>query len=65
MMQAGAAAIIQEADLSDVSLAAELKHWLTSRTELLERARRARQLAQPQALERITELCLQLAGDPA
>ena len=64
LVAAGAAAIIQEADLSDVSLADELKHWLTSRTDLLERAVRARQLARPQALQRITELCL-LAGDPA
>ena len=65
MVEAGAAAIVQEADLSDVSLADELKCWLTSRTELLERAQRARELARPQALQRITELCLQLAGDPA
>jgi len=65
MMEAGAATIIQEADLSDESLADELKRWLTSRADLLERAKRARQLAQPQALQRITELCLQLAGDPA
>ena len=65
MMKAGAAAIIQEADLSDASLAEELKHWLTSRANLLERARQARDLAQPQALQRITDLCLQLAGDPA
>jgi len=65
MMKAGAAAIIQEAELNEASLAAELERWLTSRTALLERARRARELAQPQALQRITELCLQLAGDPA
>ena len=65
MMKAGAAAIIQEAELSDASLADELKRWLTSRTDLLERAQRARRLARPQALQRITELCLQLAGDPA
>jgi UDP-N-acetylglucosamine--N-acetylmuramyl-(pentapeptide) pyrophosphoryl-undecaprenol N-acetylglucosamine transferase len=65
MTKAGAAAIIQEADLNETSLAAELERWLTSRTALLERARRARELAQPQALQRITELCLQLAGDPA
>jgi UDP-N-acetylglucosamine--N-acetylmuramyl-(pentapeptide) pyrophosphoryl-undecaprenol N-acetylglucosamine transferase len=65
MMKAGAAAIIQEAELSEESLAEELKRWLTTRVELLERARRARELAQPQALQRITELCLQLAGDPA
>ena len=65
MAEAGAAAIIQEAELSDASLADELKRWLTSRTDLLGRAQRARQLARPQALQRITELCLQLAGDPA
>jgi UDP-N-acetylglucosamine--N-acetylmuramyl-(pentapeptide) pyrophosphoryl-undecaprenol N-acetylglucosamine transferase len=65
MVDEGAAAIIQEVDLSDVSLADELKRWLTSRSDLLERAQRARQLARPQALQRITELCLQLAGDPA
>jgi UDP-N-acetylglucosamine--N-acetylmuramyl-(pentapeptide) pyrophosphoryl-undecaprenol N-acetylglucosamine transferase len=65
MVEAGAAAVIQEADLSDESLAGELKHWMTSRKDLLERARRARQLARPEALKRITELCLQLAGDPA
>jgi UDP-N-acetylglucosamine--N-acetylmuramyl-(pentapeptide) pyrophosphoryl-undecaprenol N-acetylglucosamine transferase len=64
-VKAGAAAIIQEADLSDTSLAEELTRWLTSRSHLLERARRARELAQPQALQRITELCLQLAGDTA
>ena len=65
MVEAGAAAVIQEADLSDESLAGELKRRMTSRTDLLEQARRARQLARPQALQRITELCLQLAGDPA
>jgi UDP-N-acetylglucosamine--N-acetylmuramyl-(pentapeptide) pyrophosphoryl-undecaprenol N-acetylglucosamine transferase len=65
LVEAGAAVIIQEADLSDVSLADELKRWLASRADLLERAARARQLARPQALQRIAELCLQLAGDPA
>jgi UDP-N-acetylglucosamine--N-acetylmuramyl-(pentapeptide) pyrophosphoryl-undecaprenol N-acetylglucosamine transferase len=65
MVEAGAGAIIQEVDLSDASLADELKRWLTARTDLLERAVRARQLARPQALQRITELCLQQAGDPA
>ncbi len=65
MVEAGAAAVIQEADLSDESLAGEMKRWMTSRADLLEHARRARQLARPQALQRITELCLQLAGDPA
>ena len=65
MVEAGVGAIIQEVDLSDASLADELKRWLTTRTDLLERAVRARQLARPQALQRITELCLQQAGGPA
>jgi len=65
MVQAGAAAIIQEAAMNAASLADVLKRWLASRADLLERAGRARELAQPKALQRITELCLQLAGDPA
>lgn len=65
MMRAGAAAVIQETDLNDASLADELQRWLTSRADLVERAKKARQLAQPQALQRITERCLQLAGEPA
>jgi UDP-N-acetylglucosamine:LPS N-acetylglucosamine transferase len=62
MMEAGAATIIQEHDLSDETLAAALKDWLGSRDELRARAENARELAKPKALERITELCLQQAG---
>ena len=62
MTEAGAATIIQEHDLSDETLAAALKDWLGSRDELRARAENARELAKPQALERITELCLQQAG---
>ncbi|MGI9223096.1 MAG: undecaprenyldiphospho-muramoylpentapeptide beta-N-acetylglucosaminyltransferase [Woeseiaceae bacterium] len=62
MLQAGAATIIQEHDLSDDSLAAVLRSWLRSREELRARAENARELAMPQALDRITELCLQQAG---
>jgi UDP-N-acetylglucosamine--N-acetylmuramyl-(pentapeptide) pyrophosphoryl-undecaprenol N-acetylglucosamine transferase len=62
MTEAGAATIIQESDLSDESLAAVLCNWLRSRDELRARAENARALAKPQALERITELCLQQAG---
>ncbi|MCK5324555.1 MAG: undecaprenyldiphospho-muramoylpentapeptide beta-N-acetylglucosaminyltransferase [Woeseiaceae bacterium] len=62
MAQAGAALIIQEQDLSDESLAGELRRWLTSRDDLLGRAQKSRQLARPQALRRITELCLEQAG---
>jgi UDP-N-acetylglucosamine--N-acetylmuramyl-(pentapeptide) pyrophosphoryl-undecaprenol N-acetylglucosamine transferase len=62
MTEAGAATIIQESDLSDESLAAVLCNWLRSRDELRARAENARALAKPQALARITELCLQQAG---
>ena len=62
MTEAGAATIIQESELSDDSLAAVLRNWLRSREDLCARAENARELAQPLALERITELCLQQAG---
>jgi UDP-N-acetylglucosamine--N-acetylmuramyl-(pentapeptide) pyrophosphoryl-undecaprenol N-acetylglucosamine transferase len=62
MAEAGAAEIIDQRNLSNESLAASLRNWLTSRSELQERAAKARQLAMPQALERITSLCLREAG---
>ena len=62
MVDAGAAAIIDERDLDAESLALELRRWLTTREELQRRAEKARQLAMPAALSRITELCLQQAG---
>ena len=62
MMQAGAAAIMQERDLTSETLAGELRRWLTSREDLMGRALKARALAKPEALSRITELCLQQAG---
>ena len=62
LAEAGAAAIVKEADLSDEVLARLLGSWLESRDELRERASKARELAQPDALARITDLCLQAAG---
>ncbi len=62
MADAGAAAIIQESDLSADQLAAMLREWLQSRENLMERAKTARSLAKPYALQRITELCLRQAG---
>jgi UDP-N-acetylglucosamine--N-acetylmuramyl-(pentapeptide) pyrophosphoryl-undecaprenol N-acetylglucosamine transferase len=62
LMEAGAGSIMQERDLSDESLAAELRRWLTSREELMARAEKARALATPDSLARITELCLEQAG---
>ena len=61
MAGAGAAAIIQESDLTADRLAAVLHEWLQSREDLMQRAITARSLARPNALQRITELCLKQA----
>jgi UDP-N-acetylglucosamine--N-acetylmuramyl-(pentapeptide) pyrophosphoryl-undecaprenol N-acetylglucosamine transferase len=65
MVDAGAAALLPEADLSEQSLAGLLKQWLASRDELLVRARQARALAHPDALRRIAGFCMEAAGAPA
>ncbi len=62
MADAGAASIIDERNLDTESLALELRHWLTTRESLQGRAEKARQLAMPAAVSRITELCLEQAG---
>ena len=62
MVEAGAAEIIQQAALTDDSLAGILRRFLASRDELLMRARKARSLAMPDALTRITHHCLAAAG---
>ena len=62
MVQAGAAAIIQESELTPALLANLLRDWLQSREALLARAEKARALAAPNALNRITEHCLAQAG---
>jgi len=43
-------------------LAGLLLQWLSSRDVLRERAVKARSLARPQALDRIADVCLELAG---
>ena len=62
MVEAGAAAMIAERDLDDEKLATLLSEWLTDRDGLSERAVKARELAMPDALHRITGACLDLAG---
>ena len=62
MVAAGAAAIISDGELSGASLRDLLDHWLSSRSELQGKAERARQLARPNALTRIADLCLEHAG---
>ncbi len=58
----GAAVIIDESMLSADVLAGQLREWLTSREALLAKAEKARSLSTPNALRRITELCLEQAG---
>jgi UDP-N-acetylglucosamine--N-acetylmuramyl-(pentapeptide) pyrophosphoryl-undecaprenol N-acetylglucosamine transferase len=61
MAKAGAATVVQQRELSDESLAGLLKSWLASREALLERALKSRSLARPDALRRITTVCLEIA----
>ena len=61
MQDAGAALIIDEKDLTPARLAAEIRDW-SDRSRLLQRATLARGLARPDALERITAVCLEQAG---
>ena len=62
LVRAGAAELLQERDLTDRSLADLLRSLLSSRDGLLERAEKARTEAKPEALSRITDVCLELAG---
>ena len=60
-----AAVIIDQSMLSAEILAGQLRQWLSSRQELLARAEAAHRLDRPNALSRITELCLAHAGGVA
>ena len=62
LADAGAAEIIQEATLTEASLAERLQAWLGDRKTLESRAHKARALATPDSLERISSTCLELAG---
>ncbi len=65
MADAGAAAIMAERDMSDESLASLLQNWLSSREDLVARASKARALARPDAVSRISNLCLEAAEPSA
>ena len=65
LADAGAAVIVQESELTPTLLADLLREWLRSRATLLQRAEKARSLARPDSLSRITELCLAHAGASA
>ena len=62
LVAAGAAMIIANGDLSGSSLSKVLLQWLSTRAELQMKAEKARQLARPESLSRITQLCLEQAG---
>jgi UDP-N-acetylglucosamine--N-acetylmuramyl-(pentapeptide) pyrophosphoryl-undecaprenol N-acetylglucosamine transferase len=62
MQSAGAAIILNEKGLTADSLAATLAEWLKDRPSLSERAEKSRSLAKPDALRRITTVCLEAAG---
>jgi UDP-N-acetylglucosamine--N-acetylmuramyl-(pentapeptide) pyrophosphoryl-undecaprenol N-acetylglucosamine transferase len=62
MADAGAAMIIPESELTPEHLAGLLREWLQSRADLQQRATRARALSSPDALRRITDVCLEQAG---
>ncbi len=62
LVDADAAVIVPESELTPAVLADVLASWLDSRIELAAKADRARSLAKPDALARITELCLEQAG---
>jgi len=65
MADAGAAVIVDESMLTAEVLAGQLHEWLSSRADLQAKAELARGLAKPNALMRITELCLEQAGAAA
>ena len=62
MAEAGAGLIVPETELTPEHLADLLREWLQSRAELQQRAAKARALSCPDALRRITEVCLEQAG---
>jgi UDP-N-acetylglucosamine--N-acetylmuramyl-(pentapeptide) pyrophosphoryl-undecaprenol N-acetylglucosamine transferase len=62
MVEAGAAMIVPESELTPERLAGLLREWLQSRAALQQRAAKARALARPDSLRRITEICLEQAG---
>jgi len=62
MADAGAAVIIDQSMLSAEVLAGQLREWLSDRQQLQNKAERAHGLDKPDALSRITELCLEQAG---
>ena len=65
LVDAGAAVLIADAELTSERLAQELAKLCASRASLLAMAERARTLARPHATEDLAEACLKYCGSPA
>lgn len=65
LVDAGAATLLPQAELTSERLAAELRAYLDRPELRLDRAERARALAMPQATDTIVGICLAAAGSPA
>ena len=62
LSDAGAALLMQEADIDAASLADAIEPLLSERSKLLDMALAARALAMPEALPRLSEACLTVRG---
>lgn len=62
LVEAGAAVVVQEADLAACSLAALLGELSGDRERLLDMARRARSLGRPQATDEVARICAEAAN---
>ncbi|MGA9852167.1 MAG: undecaprenyldiphospho-muramoylpentapeptide beta-N-acetylglucosaminyltransferase [Gammaproteobacteria bacterium] len=62
LLWAGAAELMNQSQLSPLTLAALLKRLLLDRSTLLEMAKRARVLAKPDAAVKVADACLQAGG---
>ncbi len=62
LAEAGAAELLPQSTLTAASLAEKLNHYCASpehgRQQLLEMAKKARNLAKPEATQRVVEICL-------
>ena len=62
MANAGVAQIVNESGLTVTTLSDILSAWLASRDDLRDKAIKCRSLSKPNALSRITSVCLEAAG---
>jgi UDP-N-acetylglucosamine--N-acetylmuramyl-(pentapeptide) pyrophosphoryl-undecaprenol N-acetylglucosamine transferase len=63
LVDAGAARMIRESELTPAALGDVLVELLAGRGVLLDMARRARALGRPEAAARVADICLEVAHD--